>query len=439
MTGCHIDFLSQVITRESLSTQICSSCVHKLRISYQFQDMCKKSTAILQQYLTELLSASDEISADKFLNSELTITTKSTLPKPRRKRVGKDERCSLLKKLLSRITREQIVHNIHIHGLAKLCDKIPSAMNNQPRIEKPNIDVSLQKLEKQKENNKSCGLRNLLDFTKDFDFGYDLSTDRNCTNNNFDLTPLEQLAKFTQSFFYDHFGDYRETILHVDDNVDFDSSDDEKMFEENFAETRVIKEEIVIVEPDLNLKKEMFYDESEDADVISNYDFTSRFVQACYDNGQDIKSEIQKDHQIIKQESEDNECDNEEYNYISHVAQNDRLAEIIPIPPPSSVFATSHKDPTVQRNTDYPLTMNLLSTPSSIHSPYLKQLEDTQMNYKRHRTLSPYSVKCRTRGNPFINPQLKKQFQTRNFKCSTCSRRFKSPGYLKAHCSKLKH
>ncbi|XP_018326895.1 uncharacterized protein LOC108738138 isoform X2 [Agrilus planipennis] len=63
-----------VISEESLSTKICTSCIQKLRISYQFHSMCKKSTTILQHHLTELLRGCENLDADKFVNCESLVT-----------------------------------------------------------------------------------------------------------------------------------------------------------------------------------------------------------------------------------------------------------------------------------------------------------------------------------------------------------------------------
>lgn len=412
MTAYHIDFLSQVITRESISTQICSSCVNKLRVSYQFHNMCKKSTTILQKYLTELLSMSDDLAPEKFELSELHINISTAPPKPRRrKRVGKDERCSLLKKLLSKITHEQFLHNIHINGLTKLCDNIPLVADHkqthQPSINKSSTETIIRN------KPKTGGLKNLLNFTKSYDFGYDISNKSTCYKN-VDLTPLEKLAKFTENFFYDHFLDYRETILYMNDTLDSDS--DEDMFEllDEYTEVNV-KEEIVIVEPDVTIKKELFCDEIETCyaeeaqeEPLVDYQFSSNFVQVCYDN-LDIKKEI--DERLLNSASD-----------TIHTSNTQMSA------------SSSYMQPNVS------VASNLVPHCLLTNSDLIKQLQVPLGHiYRKPRTLSPYSVKCRTRGNPFINPQLKKQFQNRNFKCAVCNRRFKSLGYLKAHCSKLKH
>lgn len=198
----------QVITRESLSTKICASCIQKLRVSYQFHNMCKKSTTILQSYLTELLSVSNDISADKFHNTDLVVRLSRRLPRTKRKRVGKDQRCSLLKRLLSKITQDQLVHNMYMNGMVKLCDKTGANREQNATF-------------------KSGGLKDLLAFTRDFHF----ERASGVIGNSIDLTPLEELTKFTDTFFYDHFGDYRDVILHIRD-IDLEASEDEGMFDE---------------------------------------------------------------------------------------------------------------------------------------------------------------------------------------------------------------
>ncbi|KAL3282331.1 hypothetical protein HHI36_005518 [Cryptolaemus montrouzieri] len=92
-----------VINRESLSTKICTLCIKKLRISYEFHNMCKRSTSLLQGLLTELMSNTNKITADNFMNSEIRVSLsqlKISQHNPR-KRITKTERCSILKSLLS--------------------------------------------------------------------------------------------------------------------------------------------------------------------------------------------------------------------------------------------------------------------------------------------------------------------------------------------------
>ncbi|KAF5269142.1 hypothetical protein FQR65_LT02442 [Abscondita terminalis] len=368
-----------IITRESLSTKICLSCINKLRVSYQFHSMCKKSTTILQQYLSELLSNSGEIVPDKFVLSEIQVNVPSKIPKSRRRRVGKDERCTLLKKLLSKVTHDQFMHNMHIKGLTKLCNRIAPSEPNIPST------TTLRNIKNKQKRLKSGGLRNLLNFTKDFDFGYDISLVET-SYKNIDLTPLEQLAKFTENFFCDHFLDYRETIINIGETLESDCSDEEGMFDECIDEEPEIrvKEEIIILDSNLQIKSELI-DESDD-----NYQYSSTYVQACYDNNNDaIKEEFCGDKGNIN-----------EYAATSQLQQR-------------------------------------YSEPDFIDPDHIGNILIS--NYKKYRTLSHNSAKCRTRDNPFISPHLQKQFLTRNFKCTTCNRRFKSPGYLKAHCSRFKH
>ncbi|KAF5304461.1 hypothetical protein FQA39_LY09657 [Lamprigera yunnana] len=257
-----------VITRESLSTHICSACINKLRVSYQFHSMCRKSTTILQQYLSELLNISDEMVSDKLILTELHMNVSTKVPKPRRKRIGKEERCSLLRKLLSKVTREQIVHNTHINSLTKLCNSIPT---QETVCDTSPLNMSLQKNVKEAKT-KNGGLRNLLNFTKEFDFGYDINLVKD-NYENMDLTPLEQLVRFTENFFCDHFLNYKETIINIGDNLETECSDEEIMFD-NYEEEapRVAVKEEVVVESNVAVKTE-YFDEIED-----EYQYTSRFV-----------------------------------------------------------------------------------------------------------------------------------------------------------------
>lgn len=370
--------------------------------------MCKKSTTILQSYLTELLSVSNDLSADKFDNAELVVKVSRRLPRTKKKRVGKDQRCSLLKRLLSKITQDQLIHDMYVNGMVKLCERIIP--------------------DKITETNQTCktrGLRDLLDFTHNFRFEHKL---KGRISNSVDLTPLQELQKFTQTFFYDHFADYRDVILHIRDNVDLETSEDESMFEDCPEEPPSrFKEEIEVVNHNINIKVEPdFIEESEDCD---DYAIPASLVQACYDDEVNIKEEpASLENSPIaglqtmmtsfpKPESLLHKRLTEPLKFSPELHR--RLTEPPPCP---SELRRRLCEP------NQPLTALRLIT----QFPY-------QVDFRKQRTISPSSMKCRTRGNPFINPQLKKQFQQRNFRCNTCQRRFKSPGYLNAHCSRLMH
>lgn len=103
----------------------------------------------------------------------------------------------------------------------------------------------------------------------------------------------------------------------------------------------VVKEEIVVVESNLDIKTE-FYDESE-----YNYDYSSTYVQACYDNN--------------------NEGIKEEYTNQNVISPN-RPTTVVP---------------------------ENCVTPSYLQSEHTHNILINA--FRKHRTLSPYSAKCRTR------------------------------------------
>ncbi|EFA04192.1 hypothetical protein TcasGA2_TC014441 [Tribolium castaneum] len=339
-----------VINRESLSTQICLQCVKKLRMSYDFHNMCKQSTKILQGYLTELISASNKITPESFVNSELRVTLtpicKNAL---KRKRITKYQRCSLLKKLLL------------------------SRKNN----------IRKEKTPRKKREPKSVykgGLRGIIDFTRNFDFGYKYDGNHNnCLLS--DATPLSRLHNFTNTFFLNNFAEFRNTILYIIENKDnlSESDDDDDMFDSYIPEPGEpeVKSEEVVVEPDIKIKTEYDYDDSE-TNFSCNY-----YVETSYSDSEIKKENFEVEDHPIKQEPLD--YNNEPQNSVQML---DKLVGDLG---------------------------------------------------QQRRAFSHHSVRCRTRGNPYINPKLKQQFQFKSFQCDKCSRYFKSPGYLKAHIAKIHH
>lgn len=304
------------IENEYLSNKICTQCVKKLRISYDFHNMCKKSSNILEGILSELIRDSGKVE-EKFSNSEIRVAL-SPLNKSQhqRKRITKAERCSILKSLLSK-KNEKSYSNEFCKG----------------------------------------GLRNIINFTKTFDFGLN--------ENSPEVTPLKKLAQFSENFFKQGFKEFKETILYIIENQDCSAeSEDEDMFN-SCSDLTEIKFEEVVIEPDIKVKTEFFEEEDTDYSEESN-------IQVKFE----------------PEEYSDSLCSNENNNSLD----------------------------------------NDLSLTDFVNN--IRQYE-----YKR--TFSPNSLRCRTRGNPYINPQLKRQFMLRSFQCKKCPRYFKSPGYLKAHLAKI--
>lgn len=411
-----IDFLSQVINKESLSTEICMSCVQKLRVSYDFQNMCKQSSKVLQGYLAELLSVSNKITPEQFVNSDLRVTLHpiTKLLRNRKKRVSKEQRCSLLKKLL-----------------LKTKESTSDFENNQQSntIEKSNNNSS----------NKG-GLRDLLNFTKNYDFGFKIDSYK-----NYGDSPLERLSDFSQNYFFTNSTDFKDQILCVIDNdsLTCDSEEEELMYileNENNNEIVSVKVEELIIEPDIKIKREYDFECEDEENFESTYDYSSSLVEVCYDSDTNVKIKEEPVHLHDPYKLLTNTIP-KSLSQTNFIGQNQFLAEIIPIVPSSSTSSNLPFNNNISEK--YKTLRSVLNTPLNLnHGPPPTQLLDQFVARFAPNTkcsMSRHSIRCRTKGNPYINPQLQKQFQLRSFKCNTCNRRFKSPGYLNAHIVKLKH
>lgn len=373
----------QVVTRESVSTDICVHCIAKLRVSYEFNDMCKKSSKKLQGYLRALISKGNEkVDSATFVNTELSVVvtplrgyenydqpniesysfnTESHVHREKRKRITKEQRCSLLKRLLT---------NTESHSKER--DK--HSYDYYHKSHQPNDYCDFK-----------GGLRGIINFTKNYEFGVKLDK-----NYNYDGTPLDKLKKFSNDFFRKDFSAFRNTILYIIENKDnfYDSGDSEDEFfntppDESDSEENLVKFEEVIIEPDVRIKTEMDYEEEDEA--------TSFSYHGDYEDNIETRNQVKK-------EAFD--------NYLSEK---------------SSTSFPSHS----------------VCEDLGMSSSSMQILKNFVGSYSHKRTFSPHNARCRTRDNPYINPLLKEQFLYRSFKCHKCSRYFKSPGYLKAHNSKV--
>lgn len=420
-----IDFLSQVINNESLSTEICMSCVQKLRVSYDFQNMCKQSSKVLQGYLAELLSVTNKITPEQFINSDLRVTLHpiTKLLRNRKKRVSKEQRCSLLKKLL-----------------LKTKENASDFENNQ----QSNTKTTFEKCNSN--NNNKGGLRDLLNFTKNYDFGFEIDSYK-----NYDDSPLERLSDFSRNYFFTNSTDFKDQILCVIDSgsLTYDSEEEELidiLEHENINEIVSVKVEELIIEPDIKIKKEYDFECEDEENFESTYDYSSSLVEVCYDSDTNVRIKQEPEHDHYELSSNKILKNSLETNFIGH---NKFLAEIIPIVPSSSTSSNSpfaHINNNISESSlseKYKTLCSVLNTPLNLnHGPPPTQLLDqfvARFSPNTKCSMSRHSIRCRTKGNPYINPQLQKQFQLRSFKCNTCNRRFKSPGYLNAHIVKLKH
>lgn len=335
--------------------------------------MCKKSTKTLQGYLEALLCATDEnIPPKKFVKTELNVVVtpltgfaNDTVScnsfdnhhihthREKRKRITKEQRCSLLKRLLTPTEKFKKERDKYMYDSSLIC------------------------------NSYKGGLKGIIHFTKNYEFG--IKVDK---NSNYEPTPLDKLTVFSNEFFRKDFSEFRNTILYIIENKDnlYEScdSDEEDFFnppaEEEDTKENLVKFEEVIVEPDIKIKTEMDFEED---------------GECLYDPYINV------------------ECKKEE-------EQN----------------SMNHYYPTISRSLSDGFSGFTRSYPTNSSIQLLDNLVGGYHQNQR-RTFSQSNFRCRTRDNPYINPTLKNQFLYRSFKCEKCNRYFKSPGYLKAHYSKV--
>lgn len=352
-------------------------CLAKLRVSYEFNNMCRKSHKKLQGYLKALLSKNNEDKVENLVNSDLNVVitplrgyenefyctenvdteyqeSEVQSCKEKRKRITKEQRCSLLKRLLSNSEAHKRSNDRYFYN-----NYYKSTFS---------------------EKNDKGGLRNIINFTKNYKFGGNKYTYKQSS-------PLDKLKAFSEQFFKRDFEDFKNTILYIIENKDnlHDSCDSEDDLFDSLSEEEpdtkegILKFEEVIVEPDLKIKTELdFEDEGEYA------------PNAYYGEYGDHIS-VKKGEDYVKN--------------IQHI-KTDIPAE--------------------------PCRQN-----ESLTSNSMQILNNFVGNYSHKRMFYSSNVRCRTRENPYINPMLKEQFLYRSFKCDKCSRYFKSHGYLKAHYTKI--
>ncbi|KAL1490624.1 hypothetical protein ABEB36_013285 [Hypothenemus hampei] len=282
-----------VISKDVISSEICEKCVNKLRVSYHFLEMCKKSTKIIQGYLEKLKNNEEEEEEETaFENSELKVEIKKInheelVRSPERKssslkrkqRITKGQRCSLLQQLLNRPRKERDKTTLLGHT---------------------SFDYDIG------------GLKGIIDFTKNYEFNFKL--DR---NSNIETTPLDKLQAFSRNFFRRDFSEFKTHVLNVIENQEsIYSSDEEDYFSDNES-NEVVKAEELTIEPDIKIKREI----SDDEDSQCPLDY----LETSYDDDVDtyVKNEVHSDseneHQTtrscIKPEVEPNDAHVTAFNY----------------------------------------------------------------------------------------------------------------------------
>lgn len=422
------------ISKDCISSDICEKCVNKLRVSYHFLDMCKKSTKIIQGYLEKLIGTENELKHyndySNFENSELNTvveklpniklekldiitepdedgkseTENHTLnvlhssdhpirPCRKKQRITKEQRCSLLKRLLNRPKKER--------------DKHVSAYRDNTF------------------NYDKGGLKNIIDFAKNYEFSFKLDK-----NSNIESTPLDKLTAFSTNYFRRDFTEFKNHILYIIENRDrFEcgsiySTDDEDLFSgsemEDDNETREAQVgfEEVVVEPDIKIKNEIMDCEEEESQCPLDY------LETSFEEEEVVK--IKKEEQLSDSDN-DQTCKSVNVSTFYHSST--------PIKEENG-FSDHHSnslDPFGNIHSNYKNSLVINS------SPAVKLLDKLVSTYpmSSRKVFKTSNVRCRTRDQPYINPQLKDQFLYRSFRCDRCNRYFKSQGYLKAHTSKV--
>ncbi|KRT78592.1 zinc-finger associated domain containing protein [Oryctes borbonicus] len=394
-----IDFLSQTLNMDNWSAFICTKCIKKLRVSYEFDKMCKKSSIVLKQYLTELFSCTNNNSTEKFVNSDLRIQI-GRIPHPpiKRRYINREKRCSLLKDLLTKIKNDK-----------KLFETRPFMRLRGPQMTKTFRNRCLE-----------GGLKSLLHFTKSYNYGYKLENGK-IENVKFDCTPLDKLTDFVNNYFKISLSRFHERITCVLEET-------EEWFEEREELDEMVKPckddlafEEVIVEPDINIKKEIIMEDMDDenAEFEVSYPCSSSHFQVKLEKVQ------------IKVEPEE-----------STIMEDDfRSSQFLQIQSQCSSSSDTKNIMSLNSRSNAEIYPTLCETLGRQSQSSLNLLQEYTENKFTNHNKPAYTVLERTkRGRfPFINPQLKKQFLHQDFKCSICNRRFKSQGYLQSHCSKMKH
>lgn len=339
--------------------------------------MCKKSHKKLQGYLKAILSKNIDEKVGNFVNTDLNVVVTPLRGyeeeyygfdnehqqieihqfKEKRKRITKEQRCSLLKRLLTNTEVHKKSHDKYFYN-----NYYKSTFS---------------------EKNVKGGLRNIINFTKNYEFG---KTNRYV---NKQTTPLDKLKAFSEQFFQTDFSEFKNTILYIienRDNLDDSENSEDDLFDtinedESDSKEGIVKFEEVIVEPDLKIKTEIDFEEEGECTPYEYY--------GEYGDPIDVKMEEDFLEEIKRSKT-------------SHFIPNQHCHE---------PFGTS--------------------------SNSMQILNNFVGSYSHKRTFFSNNVRCRTRDNPYINPLLKEQFLYRSFKCDKCSRYFKSQGYLKAHYTKI--
>lgn len=346
-------------------------------------------------------------------------------------RITKQQRCMLLKSLLTKSD-----HNSNSPVIPSRKSRKYVLYHSRQRNTQPSCTGKATKsktLKNKMDAKPKGGLRDLLGFIKCYDFGFnvkDSDIKEQCNGS-----VIDRLENFSRTFFYNDFQAYRETILSLAN--DSESSDDDDDMLEPFDE-----EEDRLLWPECSLSDNHHYnnvtikEETIDGDNVQikeepdndldNDILPSALVQACYE--QDQSPERPAMPPCLKQKI------NQGFQHFMNKIKTNLTSQASELSDPATIVNHINRISVIpEASTSSLSSLDLLT----------RLTNSTRLAKGAPKSNAPLPtrchLKCRTRGNRFINPQLMQQFQTRTFKCDTCNRSFKSPGYLHSHCTKMGH
>ncbi|XP_019759472.2 uncharacterized protein LOC109537279 [Dendroctonus ponderosae] len=394
------------ISDDSISSEICEKCLNKLRVSYHFLDMCKKSTNILYGYVEKLQDSKNS----QFDNCNLHVALEK-LPEGE---LVDDEHTDVNRNIVDLFRKVSDVSN--------KISRRNSNLKRKQRITKGQRSYLLQQLLKtpKKDGRKSTSkmghyhrsaLRDILDFTINYKFSCEIGKQENRVQQRRNKSPLDNLVDFSENYFRRDFSEFKNHILCVIENQRFNEHRLSFSLDDDYGTQSESEQELefenVVVEPDIEIKCEK-----------SDYDYEDSHRQ-CLLNC--LETSFEEEDVIVKVEDpESAKCGQSLVIKKSGSALNE-----------SQVLDKKDLHGTSLAN----FQSSICRSPSSA----VLLLDRLVSSYPivSKKVFSPSNVRCRTRNHPYINPMLKNQFLFRNFNCERCNKSFKSQGYLNAHVSKV--
>ncbi|KAH1024542.1 hypothetical protein HUJ05_004007 [Dendroctonus ponderosae] len=243
------------ISDDSISSEICEKCLNKLRVSYHFLDMCKKSTNILYGYVEKLQDSKNS----QFDNCNLHVALEK-LPEGE---LVDDEHTDVNRNIVDLFRKVSDVSN--------KISRRNSNLKRKQRITKGQRSYLLQQLLKtpKKDGRKSTSkmghyhrsaLRDILDFTINYKFSCEIGKQENRVQQRRNKSPLDNLVDFSENYFRRDFSEFKNHILCVIENQRFNEHRLSFSLDDDYGTQSESEQELefenVVVEPDIEIKCE---------------------------------------------------------------------------------------------------------------------------------------------------------------------------------------